>query len=314
MQILRRSRMENKILGGKEIALSARIYKNTEREIMIPKRIFYVWGAGEDKRRDVLACMQSWRAHNPDYEIVEINEKSRDYFDFQKELGENRWFHSVYERKMWAHVSDYVRIKVLFDNGGIYLDTDVSVIKPLDEFLKEPAFVGIQCAGTNNYVEPAILGSEKGNPFIGKIRDFYDREIWELPIFTMPHIFRRFLASEYGITEFPIKRRQKIIRAEHITVYPERFFIPFEYNTKFTQDCVEADTYAIHWWGGSWQRPDFEYFLRNKHRIPLPELDEAWRRGTVRKIRFLRFIPIGRVYENKIRVLGLPLTLETDKG
>ena len=111
---------------------------------MIPKRIFYVWGVNDPKKRDVLACMQSWRQNCPDYEIIEINEKSKKYFDFQKELTNNKWFKTVYERKMWAYVADYVRIKTLYENGGIYLDTDVTVIKKFDKFLNDPAFVGMQ--------------------------------------------------------------------------------------------------------------------------------------------------------------------------
>lgn len=133
---------------------------------MIPKRIFYVWGAREAKRRDVLACMLSWQLNLKDYEIVEINEESNEYFNFQKELKNNKWFREVYNRKMWAHVSDYIRIKVLYEHGGIYFDTDVSVVKSLDPFLSEKAFVGMQ---NEEYVEPAILGSEPKNELLGDI-------------------------------------------------------------------------------------------------------------------------------------------------
>ena len=111
---------------------------------MIPKRIFYVWGAGERKPRDVQVCIQTWRQIMPDYEIIEINENSNQYFDFNENLRTNKFFRTVYENKMWAYVADYIRIKTLYDHGGIYFDTDVSAVRPLDKFLKNRAFVGIQ--------------------------------------------------------------------------------------------------------------------------------------------------------------------------
>lgn len=229
---------------------------------MIPKRIFYVWGAGEKKPRDVQVCIQTWRQVMPDYEIIEINENSSQYFDFQENLKNNKFFRTVYNNKMWAYVADYIRIKTLHDHGGIYFDTDVSAVRPLDKFLKNPAFVGMQ---NTEYVEPAILGAQKNNPLLKKILEFYNREIWELPIFTMPQIFRHFLVRDYGITQFLDKEKQKIIHTDDIAIYPERYFIPFRYQSEFTPDCVEKDTCTIHWFGGSWTRPSVIDWLMNKH-------------------------------------------------
>ena len=205
---------------------------------MIPKRIFYVWGVNDPKKRDVLACMQSWRQVCPDYEIIEINEDSKKYFDFAQELKSNRWFRTVYERQMWAYVADYVRIKTLYENGGIYLDTDVTIVKPLDKFLKDKAFVGIQDSkrdGWQNYVEPAILGACKGNAFLKKILDFYDENskvnIWNVNFYTMPEIFQYYLEETYKPQDYPVKAEQKIIPYKDITIYPERYFIPFRLQT-----------------------------------------------------------------------------------
>ena len=95
----------------------------------VPKRIFYVWGANEKKRRDVDLCILSWLEKCPEYEIIEINENSVEYFNFKKELESNLWFRVVYENKLYAYIADYIRVKVLYDYGGIYLDTDVSTLK-----------------------------------------------------------------------------------------------------------------------------------------------------------------------------------------
>lgn len=232
---------------------------------MIPKRIFYVWGINDPKKRDVQVCIQTWRQVMPDYEIIELNEDNKKYFDYEKELKENKWFRTIYENKMWAYVADYIRIKVLYEHGGIYFDTDVSAVRPLDKFLKDKCFVGMQ---NQEYVEPAILGAEKHNDFLGKVLNFYNNDIWKLPIFTMPQIFQHFLKQEYNATIFPEKQDQNIIKLSDITLYPEKFFIPFRYQSEFTPECVEKDTHTIHWFGGSWVKPQIIDWLMNKHINP----------------------------------------------
>ncbi|MBR1825780.1 MAG: glycosyltransferase [Alphaproteobacteria bacterium] len=235
----------------------------------IPQRIFYVWGAHEPKKDKVSECINSWKKHLPNYEIAEINEESVRYFDFQKELKENRWFRTVYNRKMWAYVADYIRIKAIADNGGIYFDTDVSVVQNMDKFLSEPAFVGIQSSsvdGTGDWVEPAICGAKKNNALFRQISAFYDEKIWQEPIYTMPHIFNYFL-RQYDIFPFPAKSAQKIIHLPDITIYPERYFIPYRFREEYTPACIEPETHTIHWWGGSWVKPEIVKFLQNKHTI-----------------------------------------------
>lgn len=241
----------------------------------IPKRIFYVWGAKEEKRRDVLACIQTWREVCPEYEIIEINEESTEFFNFQEELKNNKWFKVVYERKMFAYVADYIRIKTLFDNGGIYLDTDVSVLKKFDMFLNDPAFVGMQdCKkdGRDNLVEPAVLGATKGNNFLKKILEIYnensENNIWNLPIYNMPEVFKYVLEDIYEEQDYPVKNEQVKICYEDIIIYPERYFIPYRYQETFSPQCVTKDTYTIHWFGGSWMKRKVVHYLENKIKYP----------------------------------------------
>lgn len=237
----------------------------------IPKRIFYVWGANEKKRRDVELCILSWRLLMPDYEIIEINENSKDYFDFQEELTSNKWFRTVYENKLYAYIADYIRIKVLYDNGGIYLDTDVSTLKRFDKYLEESAFVGMQSdssLGSSN-LEPAILGAQKGSPILKQILDFYDDSIWKLPIYTMPQIFDYVLGKNFGNIYYPPKEKQVVIRLDNITLYPEKYFIPMRAGEKFSVNCIEKETTTIHWFGASWVKDNINYFLKNKHKESL---------------------------------------------
>ena len=95
---------------------------------MIPKKIHYCWFGRGEKPKDALKCIESWKKFCPDYEILEWNE---DNFD----LTQNRYMKEAYEAKKWAFVSDYARLKIIYDNGGIYLDTDVEIIKPIDDLL-----------------------------------------------------------------------------------------------------------------------------------------------------------------------------------
>ena len=240
---------------------------------MIPKRIFYVWGAGEELKRDAQICIQTWRQAMPDFEVIEINENSKLFFDFEKEINDNEWFREVYNRRMFAYIADYVRLKVLYDHGGVYLDTDVSAIKTLKPFLSNLAFVGMQSAGLGkSYTEPAILGAEAGNQFLKRVIEFYQKDIWDEEIYTLPQVFNKILNEEYGEIVFPDKDKQEIITLTSITIYPEKYFIPFRFGTKFSPSCVEEDTHTIHWFSGSWCRPEIEFFLKNKHLTKKPIL------------------------------------------
>ena len=234
----------------------------------IPKRVFYVWGANEPKKQSVIDCMKTWYKFLPEYEIIEINENSVEYFNFKDELKHNKWFATVYDKKMWAYVADYIRVNTLYKSGGIYFDTDVSVIKNMDKFLHEKSFVGIQMSsldGTGDWVEPAICGSQKNNLFFKGVASFYNTLIWKEPIYTMPQVFNYFL-KKYDIFPFPEKRKQKIIYLSDITIYPERYFIPYRFRSQYDPNCIEKDTYTIHWWSGSWVKPEILEFLQNKHK------------------------------------------------
>ncbi|MGO2952817.1 MAG: glycosyltransferase family 32 protein [Lactobacillus sp.] len=130
---------------------------------MIPKKIHYVWVGQQPKSRLIQSCLQTWRRRLPDYEIIEWNE---DNFD----MHENAYIEQAYRAKKWAFVSDYIRARVLFEQGGIYLDTDVRVLARLDSLLANQAFIGFENA---TYLSAAIIGAEAGNSFIKAILDSY---------------------------------------------------------------------------------------------------------------------------------------------
>lgn len=131
---------------------------------MIPKKIHYVWVGGNEKPRDIRACMNTWRKHLNDYEIIEWNE---DNFD----INSHSYTKAAYDMKKWAYVSDYIRAYALYNEGGIYLDTDVLILDKFDDYLNNRAFVGYE---NPNYPFTAVFGAEKRHPFTKSILNFYD--------------------------------------------------------------------------------------------------------------------------------------------
>lgn len=110
----------------------------TGDDLLIPKKIHYCWFGRNPKPELAEKCIESWKKFCSDYEIIEWNE---DNYDIQ---SAPLFVRQAYEAKKWAFVTDYVRLEVVYNNGGVYLDTDVEVIKPLDDLIKYNAFFGTQ--------------------------------------------------------------------------------------------------------------------------------------------------------------------------
>lgn len=130
----------------------------------IPKIIHYVWVGGGEKNPTIKRCMDTWKKHLGDYEIIEWNESNFD-------INSNKFVKQAYERKKWAYVSDYIRAYAIYNYGGIYLDTDVLVLDNLESLLDNKAFVGFE---NPDYPFTAVFGAEKGHPFIKDMLDYYD--------------------------------------------------------------------------------------------------------------------------------------------
>ena len=136
---------------------------------MIPKKIHYVWVGGTPKPNDIKKCMKSWKKYLPDYEIKEWNENNFD-------IDSHPFCKQAYKAKKWAFVSDYIRAYAIYNEGGIYLDTDNIVVRNLDPLLSNRAFVGYE---TPDYAFTACFGAEKGHPFLKDMLDFYDSFTFE---------------------------------------------------------------------------------------------------------------------------------------
>lgn len=237
----------------------------------IPHRVFYVW-FGDKRPVAVEMCIRNWKQILPtDWEIIEVGDKPSPWFDFHAELEKSSWLRTVYERKMWAYVSDYVRCKVLYDHGGVYLDTDVTLEKDLSPLLGNSLFLGWEHPDS---IAMGICGAPPKHELMGAMMDFYQNDIWHEPIFTIPSILTHLLKKRFGNQ---VKYGAEILHLPGVTLYPEEYFYPWKHRSRYSESCLTENSYCIHWWGESWVNPDFDYFLRNKH---IPGFDYGAPMGT----------------------------------
>ena len=183
----------------------------------------------------------------PEYEILEWNE---DTLDIPALCRCNRFLKKCYDLKLWAFVSDYLRLYVLYKEGGIYLDTDVEVVKPFDSLLSNSFFMGYE---ENDYISTAVIGVEKGNTLIKRLLDFYEFEIWNVNFINNPIIFKYLFVKESSIFS-------------ECKIYPKKFFSPYTAGIKYCEQVETPETYCIHWYTKNWNISRRGYiFMHTKH-------------------------------------------------
>ena len=224
---------------------------------MIPKKIHYCWFGRNPMPRLAEKCINSWRKYCPDYELIEWNE---DNFDLQ---SAPLYVRQAYEAKKWAFVTDYVRLCALYDQGGIYMDTDVEVVRSLDGFLKHEAFSSTE---DGKHISASIMGCVKGFPVFAEFRDTYDtmrfyREDGSMNLTTIVTL----------LTEFCIKRgyHEEDIYQEFdgLAIYPKEYFYPKDMNDIFFYRT--KNTYTIHHFAGSWLTPEMRRAQRHEQILQL---------------------------------------------
>lgn len=198
----------------------------------IPKVIHYCWFGGKPLPKSARDCIASWKKFCPDYQIVEWNESNFD-------VNELQYTKEAYENKMWAFISDYVRLKVIYDYGGIYMDTDVELIRPLDSFLNYPGFMGFE---NGTMVASGLgFGAVKGHPVVQALMNDY-RGI----SFDQTPCPNRNTACLCTLSLTPDGTRQTVCGME---IFPPEYFAPLNWETgKIT---VTDKTCSIHHYHGS---------------------------------------------------------------
>ena len=185
---------------------------------MIPKIIHYCWFGGKALSEDAKRYIESWHKFCPDYLIIEWNETNFNVSDVP-------YVKEAYDKKKWAFVSDYVRLYALKNYGGIYLDTDVEVIKSLNPLLKNRAFIG---AESKYSVCTAVIGAEKNAKFIDELIRLYENIhfVSERKIDMTPNSQRIF---KYLETRYQYKDSDMPIHWDICTLYPKDYFSPINF-------------------------------------------------------------------------------------
>lgn len=196
----------------------------------IPKVIHYCWFGGKELGELESRCLRSWREILTDYEIKLWNESSIDLenFPFAKE---------ALKLRKYAFVSDVVRLMALQKEGGVYLDTDVLVVKPFDNLLNNSFFTGEYKPGALN---AAIIGSEANHFVLNQLLDYYKKlEFNQDKPITIPEVFDKFLWN---------------INNDTIKIYPQEFFYPLPLDQKDEEysKFLTYNSYCVHLWNYSW--------------------------------------------------------------
>ncbi|UVV55463.1 glycosyl transferase [Bacteroides fragilis] len=161
--------------------------------LTIPKTIHYCWFGKNDLPPLVKKCIKSWHKYLPDYEFKLWDEQSFD-------ITSNKWCQEAYKQKKYAFVADYVRLKVLYEQGGIYLDTDIQLYKSLNPFLSNEAFMGFE---RDEILSMGVMGFKKNNKIIKELLDYYDQE-FNLNIVNKlesnANITTQILSEKYGLS------------------------------------------------------------------------------------------------------------------
>lgn len=207
---------------------------------MIPKKIHYCWFGNNKKPKIVLECIESWRRNLPDYEIKEWNESNFDVYscEFSAE---------AYKNKKWAYVSDYARMKVLLNEGGIYFDTDVEVLKPFPNDLLQSAFSGIE--EFSKLVSPGLVyACESGDKIVAKLVYEYEHSFFSNDsidsILTINKRITRIL-DEYGYQHI-----DKFQCIEGLKIYPSEVFCAYDGKKRCAH--ITKKTLATHHYAASW--------------------------------------------------------------
>lgn len=216
---------------------------------MIPKVIHYCWFGGSPLPPLAEKCLTSWRKYLPDYELRRWDESNFD-------VDSHPYTKAAYEAGLYAFVSDYARFRILYEMGGLYFDTDVEVIRPLDDILEKGPFLGFELDGAAGRmaVAPGLgMAAEPGMELYREILEKYDT----LPFFapdgrrnpyTMIPLVTDLLERK-GLTG-----RDGIEEVAGVRVYPASWFNPFDEATGRLKKT--ADTHTIHWYAKSWCTPE----------------------------------------------------------
>lgn len=207
---------------------------------MIPKIIHYCWFGGGKHPDIVKKCLKSWQKFCPEYEIKLWNEDNYD-------VSKNTYLQQAYQARKWAFVSDYARLDIIYNYGGLYLDTDVELIKNLDPLLELDCFVAADNTGINTGLG---FGADKNNQTIKAMLDLYENKQFltpQGPDLTPCTTLNTKIFLEQGY----IPNTKEIVNFCGAVILPPEYFNPIVGSTSELK--ITPKTYGIHWNSRLWE-------------------------------------------------------------
>ena len=227
---------------------------------MIPKIIHLCWLSGDPYPRKIQKCLDSWDKYLKDYEIV-LWDTNR--FDLKSSI----WVKQAFENRKYAFAADYIRFYALFHFGGIYLDSDVEVLKDFDDLLDLPYFIGAEKAQTP---EAAVIGAEKGCDWIKQCLDYYNNrsfinENGEFDIRKLPEIMVEQIKQLKPIRVLSLQESKDIRKMDmqrEVLEFNDAFFSPKVFDSREVE--ITPYTYVIHHYQNSWFSPKAKVYYRSR--------------------------------------------------
>ena len=218
---------------------------------MIPKVIHYCWFGRGEKPELAKKCIESWKKFLPDYKIKEWNE---DNFD----INCNLYAKEAYESRKFAFVTDYVRLYAIYNEGGIYMDTDVEVLDNFDKFLHHHAFSGFE---TDGNVPTGMMAGEKGSVWAKELIDMYNNRKFILEEGSFDMTTNTVVITRYMLEKGLVQNNTYQDFDGLCTMYPAEYFCPKDHRTGKIK-CTK-NTVCIHHFAGSWN--DTSLISRFRH-------------------------------------------------
>jgi len=206
----------------------------------IPRIIHYCWFGKREKPAKIKMCIRSWQKHLHGYQIMEWNE---DNFN----LKTNLYVQQAYTAQKYAFVSDYVRLYALYHYGGIYMDTDVEVIQPLDRFLAHEAFSGFE---DEVFLQSGTMGSIAGHHWIKELMDYYEQRNFLLENGRPDTTTNTLLMTNNCRGKGLVLNGQYQVLHNGVAFYPRTYFSPYDYVNG--GNYVSDESYTIHHFAKSW--------------------------------------------------------------
>lgn len=231
---------------------------------MIPKIIHFCWLSNDAYPEKIQYCIDTWKKILPDYEIRLWN------FD-RFPRGKSAWVDQAFDSRKYAFAADYIRAYALYHEGGIYLDSDVEVLKNFDAFLNLPYMLGSE--SDSGDIEAAVIGAEKGFEPFKMLLDYYDNRSFKkadgtFDTVALPNVMNALFFKKYrklpigNISEFDYS-------ADTLSIFPADYFSPIHIINLKKE--VTENTVAIHHFAGTWISP-YKRWKKNLQRKIGPAL------------------------------------------